>query len=91
VSLVDIVCSGWVSDDTPLKYELRAKLDNGKYLSLPSDIDMFSRQQFTVGDKDNNYRRDVNVRIINSVGEYHDEAIDIFVSCYLFCAVKLSN
>ena len=80
MSLIDIVCSGWITDDLPLKYELRAKLDNGKYLTLPSDTDTFSRQQFTIGDKADNYRRDLKVRVINRVGEYHDEVVDIFVS-----------
>ena len=79
-AFVDIKCFGWLSDEYPLKYELRYRLDNGQDWIVPGQSNIFNRQQFKIGPKADGYKLDVRVKIINGVGQYTFEPVLIAVS-----------
>ena len=78
-----------MSDEKPLKYELRYRLDNGQDWIVPGQSNIFNRQQFKTGPKENDYKLDVRVKIINGVGQYVFTPVEIVVS--IFSIISLNQ
>ncbi|XP_066910530.1 polycystin family receptor for egg jelly-like isoform X2 [Clytia hemisphaerica] len=74
----DIQCQNWISEELPLSYELRYKLENGQDWILPGSS-IFSRQLFTIGKREDNYKLNLRINIYSSVGQYRVEPVELYV------------
>ena len=74
-----IQCQNWITEELPLSYELRYKLENGQDWILPGESNVFSRQLFTIGKKENKYALDLRIKIFSRVGQYHEQPVELYV------------
>ena len=75
-------CSGWQDEDTPLTYKFRYNSSDGIEMVFQSGYSSTLLAKLPVGDSSNNYKLQIQVLIIDSLGSSSDTWINVKVSIH---------